>query len=127
VILFIQRYGRLLPIALIVYWLMLFTSTHLPPRDMPNTHVSDKIEHFTAFAILAALLDLSLIRLRQPAVRAALLTILIILTYAALDELTQPLTGRTCDIHDWYADSCGTLFAISVITAIVLTTRRRSV
>ena len=40
---------------LFLYWLILFTATTLPGKDLPDMHVSDKIEHFTAYLILAVL------------------------------------------------------------------------
>ena len=61
----VQRHRRLIRWSLLIYWLLLFTATHVPPRAMPNTHVSDKLEHFTSFAILASLLELSLLPLRR--------------------------------------------------------------
>lgn len=30
-----------------------------------------------------------------------------IAAYAWIDELTQPWTGRTCDVYDWFADILG--------------------
>ena len=49
-----------------IYWLTIFTLTHLPPTRLPQTHVSDKVEHFTAYFILATLLNIVPAILAQP-------------------------------------------------------------
>ena len=41
------------------YWALLGTLTHLPPRYMPHVEVSDKLEHFLAYGLLAGLLGLT--------------------------------------------------------------------
>jgi VanZ family protein len=40
---------------------------------------------------------------------------LLIVTYAAGDELTQPYFRRTCDIYDWRADACGAAVGIAIV------------
>jgi hypothetical protein len=51
---------RLLRVALIGYWIVLFTATHLPPRNVPKTGIGDKAWHFGGYSLLAALLLLVL-------------------------------------------------------------------
>ena len=51
-----QGVKRVVRFALVGYWIALLTATHLPPRHLPDTHVSDKLEHFTAYGVLAGLL-----------------------------------------------------------------------
>ena len=98
---------RLIWIALAVYWLGLFVATHLPPRHVPPIPVNDKIEHVGGFTILAMLL--SILIDRRSATRAFLIVVGICLIYGALDEWTQPFVGRSCDLRDWLADSCGAI------------------
>lgn len=104
-------------IALAIYWLGLFIATHLPPRHIPPVPVSDKIEHFTGFAILAILLSIAIGRRVQP--RAFAVVLAICLIYAALDEWTQPFVGRTCDLKDWLADGGGAIVG-SLIGLIII-------
>ncbi len=33
---------------------------------------------------------------------------------SAMDELTQPLSGRTCDVNDWFADLAGAAAGVAV-------------
>jgi hypothetical protein len=51
---------RLAPILLAVYWIMLFTGTHLPGSSVKSIHVNDKMLHFLAFAGLSFLLAWSI-------------------------------------------------------------------
>jgi hypothetical protein len=46
----------------------------------------------------------------------SLLVGLSIISFASIDELTQPLVGRTCDVADWLADCAGT--AVSIVAAV---------
>lgn len=104
---------------LIIYWIILFIATTLPGKDMPSLDVSDKIEHFSAYFILAVLLNLTLmfqnkyIGIKK---KAWIFTLLIILTYAGLDEIHQLFVpGRDCEILDWVADSSGVVLGIIVV------------
>lgn len=91
--------------CLLLYWLLIGTITHLPATKLPHVTVSDKLEHFAAFMLLGFLLNVVLHQFTHR--HADWLTLLIILIYGALDELLQPLTGRTCDLTDWLADGTG--------------------
>jgi VanZ family protein len=120
------RHRRLLWTITIGYWLVLFTLTHLPPSKLPQTHVSDKLEHFTAYGLLAGWLSLSLTSARRSVLKTILLVMAIVLIYAAADELTQPLTHRTCDIHDWFADGIGAATGAVLIGAARLLVPREA-
>ena len=108
---FPQRYRRWLFVMTVAYTCLLLTATHLPPRHMPNTHVNDKIEHFTAYAILTTLLQLTLWPNRRKPFLVLAMVLVGVLVFGALDEKTQPAFGRDCDIHDWYADTTGATIA----------------
>ncbi len=109
---------------LIIYWLLLFVATTLPSADMPKTGVSDKIEHFTAYMILAILFNLTLMfQTKYPKLRkkAWLYTLIFILTYAGLDELHQLfIPGRDCDIFDWLSDTSGVLLGLGLVKLLVI-------
>jgi len=108
---------------LIIYWGVLLFFTSLPGADFPDLSVSDKIEHILAFWGLAILLKLALIiqnKYSNLKKHSSLYTLLIIGTYAALDELHQLyIPGRSCDILDWTADISGALLAVLLISLII--------
>ena len=109
--------------CLILYWLALCLATHLrnpwPAGGTPT--YPDKLVHFTAYGILAALAVLALVgprasRGRGPLVRRAAAILAVVVAYGLIDEFTQPLTGRDFEWLDWAADiggaACGTLLAL---------------
>jgi VanZ family protein len=109
---------------LIIYWIILFIATTLPSNELPNMHVSDKIEHFSAYFILSVLLNLTMmfqgkyLLLKR---KAWLFTILIIITYAGLDEVHQLfIPGRDCEFLDWVSDSSGVLLGIGLVRLLVI-------
>lgn len=108
---------------LIVYWVILFTATTLPARDLPTTGVSDKIEHFSAYLILAILLNLTLMfQNKYPNLKkkAWLFTLMFSLVYGGLDEIHQYfIPGRDCDIIDWLADTAGVLIGLGIVRIFI--------
>ena len=102
------------------YWIILFIATSIPTIPMPRIFdAQDKFEHFIAYFILGSLLTLSLaVQNRVSAIkrRFALFSFLIVLCYAAVDELHQLLIpGRYCDFLDWSADVIGGVIGILTI------------
>lgn len=116
-----KKYLVYLP--LIVYWILIFTATSLPGNDLPNVGVNDKIEHFSAYLILALLLNLALVfqnRYPKIKVNAAIYTIIFMAFYALFDELHQLfIPGRDCEILDWCADFIGSLLGVLFITLLL--------
>ncbi len=112
---------------LILYWLILFVATTLPSSDLPKTGVSDKVEHFTAYMILAVFLNLTLMfQNKYPKLKkkAWLYTLLFVLTYAALDELHQLfIPGRDCDLLDWMSDASGVLLGLGFVKILMIFSR----
>src|SRR4051794_28325955 len=112
----------MLPIALRVatggYWLLLLTATHLPPKDLPKTHVSDKVEHFGTYGLLTTLLAACFWRSRTSPVRFFLTLVGVVWLYGAFDELTQPIFGRSCDVRDWLADASAAAIVGAIVTAV---------
>ena len=117
-----QRKVWLVYIPLALYWIILFTATTLPGSQLPDFHLNDKIEHFSAFFILSVLLNLALIFQRKSYFLfkyAALVTIIISLSYGAIDELHQIfIPGRSADIRDWLADSTGVILGVFVLNLV---------
>jgi VanZ family protein len=120
-----RRFWRFIPALTGVYWLGILTLTHLPPSELPKTHVSDKLAHFVVFALLAVFLCLSLWNKMRSPPMMAIVVLAIGLAYGAFDENTQPIFGRTCSLYDWYADAAGAGTAV-VVMGIIRTMSNRS-
>lgn len=102
-----------------IYWMLILVATHLPPRDMPKVHVSDKLEHFGAYGLLSALLCACVPRLLSRSWWTSLVLLAIVAAYGAIDENTQPWFGRDCELNDWYADMIGATIAIAIMSFLV--------
>jgi VanZ family protein len=115
------RVSRLCWGLTIVYWLVLFAGTHIPPRELPRVHVNDKLIHFVGYALLAGAILVSLKASGRLRASSGITVLAILLAYGAIDEWTQalPFINRTCDIADWHADAAGAATAV-VITSSIL-------
>jgi VanZ family protein len=114
---------KLIYLPLVIYWVILFIATSLPGKDVPDFHVSDKLEHFSAYAVLtifltfAALLQNKYLVLKK---HAFILTLLLVSVYGALDELHQLfIPGRSCDILDWTADITAACFGVLIVWFVI--------
>lgn len=110
-----RRLARILWSSLLCWACGILWLSSLSPQQLPDAAflVSDKINHFIAFAI-GGWLAASALRVTRP--RAAIvgriiIAIIIIAAFGALDESIQTLTpGRTGrDIFDWIADLLGAI------------------
>lgn len=104
---------RFVYIPLIVYWLILLTATTIPVDSVPSFGVGDKLKHFGAYFILASLLYFTLLFQQKSSylrTYAAIFTVVIAVTYGALDEIHQMFVpGRFAEFLDWAADFAGSL------------------
>lgn len=108
-----------------VYWLVLATATHLPNvAPPPGFDPGDKAEHLAAFGLLAVLLAVAWSFHRPMTWRSLAAILAIVAVYAAIDEITQPLTGRNRDPLDWIADVLGASAGLAIF-AVVYRLRRR--
>ena len=102
------------------YWLAMFVATHLPIRTTPlgDPYSLDKLEHLTAFAALAALLNAvaAAIGFRSWKVSAAI--IFLIGLYALVDESTQ-VSPRSPEVLDWLADILGAILGTALFWLVV--------
>ena len=105
----ITIYGvRLAPILLTVYWIMLFTGTHIPGSALKVLRYNDKLMHCGAFAGLAFLLAWALPRFVFGRIPGLAIAATVILAYAVFDELTQGFVPhRNPDVKDFVADAIG--------------------
>jgi len=118
-----KRKVWLVYIPLIIYWLILFVATTLPVERLPSIGLTDKINHFIAYFVLAVLVNLTLIYQRKSKFlfeKAQIATIVICLFYGALDELHQLLVpGRSAETLDWVADASGTFTGVLIVYFLI--------
>jgi len=118
-----KRKVWLVYIPLITYWLILFVATTLPVERLPSIGLTDKINHFIAYFVLAVLVNLTLIYQRKSKFlfkKALISTIVICLFYGALDELHQLLVpGRSAETLDWVADASGTFTGVLIVYFLI--------
>ncbi len=108
-------YGiRVATILLVIYWIAVFTATHLPKVGLPSYPNADKIAHFVAFSGLAFLMAWAIPTRRDRPRWNVLVAAIVCLSYGAFDEFTQIPAGRTADIQDWFADCLGTTFGLTI-------------
>ena len=104
----------------IMAWFGAFVATHLPPDDISDIHMSDKTAHCIGYAVLATLLVGTLVFFGRTRLFRIVLTLGILLTYGAFDELTQPLFGRCAAFNDWLADAAGVVIALTLWETVLL-------
>jgi len=112
-----RRRLRAVQVALPVYWVILFTLTHLPRMRIPGRiPQSDKLAHCVAYALLAWLLWRFVATFRRAMdARTALVLWLIVALYGALDEWLQSFVGRDMDLRDWLADMAGATAVLALL------------
>jgi len=91
-------------------------------RLIDRAGINDKVEHFTVYAILAALPSLDRFRCRRLGA-----TIVALFFLGALLEFAQLFSpGRTCDWHDLLANSCGIFAGVALVRITKLAFRLHS-
>jgi hypothetical protein len=106
-------------IVSVLYLITLFTLTHMPmPELVYRANVSDKWLHFLAYMNLFFLVWFSFFPDKKASWRnwGTWLIFLGAVLSGAVDELSQPYTGRTCDIWDFVADAEGILAGLVIFT-----------
>lgn len=95
-------------------WGIAAIGTHIPAEHIPKTGYSDKTLHLLGYTILAGSFLLAMWSRRFSRKKRILRAIIILLVYAALDEITQPLVNRYASVLDWVADAAGVGVAVLV-------------
>jgi VanZ family protein len=99
----------------IMYFILLFIGTHLPPTGVGGPSFSDKWAHFNGYLLLTTLVlagwELTIGTLHPRHYFAVWLAGVV---YGAFDEWTQIPVGRTCDMSDWAVDVLGVTGGIVV-------------
>ena len=116
--------------GLIIYWSLLFSSTHIPrvPHVVSFYLGFDKVCHFVGYTGLAYLVSLAW-TVHRPMTRPLgisnfLVVVGVLSFYGVLDEVTQPLIGRSCELADWIADVAGAAVGVSFFAAVTALARR---
>ncbi len=110
-------------VCLALYWMLIAAATHLPADQIPDLNELDKVMHWGAFGVLGGLWRLAKPR-RASGWGWCLGGTVVLLLYAGLDEISQPLVGRTADLRDFAADLFGLatgIWATHGILALLLT------
>lgn len=100
---------------------MIFAASSTPNLDAIPGGVSDKAAHFTAYALLGALILRAVARVewRRVTPTTALLAWALTVMYGASDEYHQHFVpGRFMGFDDWIADALGAAAAILVIAVV---------
>lgn len=108
---------RIATIVLVVYWLALFTATHVPGGLHDTRHLlpTDKIAHLTGYTLLALLLAWTVLGREQITIRRAVVLWAIVATYGIFDEITQGFVPRRSpDPKDWIADAIGAVLGLAL-------------
>lgn len=118
-------------IALIAYALLVLTLTHLPPPQLGRIpiHVGDSTAHRLAYLGLAFLSNWAAAgatTARRSLRRTAGLLIPVFALFGAVDEWTQPLFSRGCELRDWFNDMFGVAAGSLVALAWFRCVDRRS-
>lgn len=104
---FFRRGG--LAVVAVAYAVTLVLATHYPkPEQLLGRHGhSDKLLHFVAYFLLAVFVVAAVRGAGRWSRRAAMIVAVALAAFGAVDEISQPLFGRTADVLDWAADCVG--------------------
>jgi len=109
-------------VALVWFWVMMVIGTHLPPTSpfLPNeAHNLDKLFHASSYAVLAALLATTWELSAGTLNTGHLVWVWIaVVTWAAIDEITQIAFNRDCSFWDWTADATGAAIGLVVFAYV---------
>lgn len=113
------RFRRWITAALVVYWLIIFTGTHVPRIPVQlETGGSDKALHYLAYAGLTFLLAARYVCTAALTARATGMLFIIAAIYGIADELLQGPVGRDPSVYDWFADLIGAMSGLLVFAAL---------
>lgn len=110
---------RLFVWACAATWICEFVLTHIPADSLPPLGAGDKLLHGVAFFAISGTFVAAISVCKVPRRRRIMLTAVIMSIYAALDELSQPLTNRTASFDDWLADIVGAMIALVAVESVL--------
>jgi VanZ family protein len=102
---------------------VLLAATSFPAPAFTEFGISDKVNHFLAYFILAFMVNLAIIvQEKYPWLKknSSIKILFIVSIYAVLDEVHQAfIPGRSCEFLDWVADFAGAALGIVVLNFIL--------
>ncbi len=110
-----NRYQILIRTAVVLYWILLFTATHIPLKKGTLPQGTDVPLHFIAYAGLSFLLTWWLSLKWDKLTLKRLIAVFVgVSLFGVVDELLQgiPILQRQPSVDDWVADSVGALLGI---------------
>ncbi|MCA9069938.1 MAG: VanZ family protein [Planctomycetaceae bacterium] len=116
----LTRHPRILGGLFAVYWLTIFTATHI---EMPKVEAAprntDKLVHLVMYGGFAFWLSLWLASRKVPLARIKWITLGTSVIYGILDELLQiPIESRSADVWDFVTDVCGATLGFLLFAAL---------
>ena len=110
------RRGGLAVVA-IAYAVTLVLATHYPkPEQLLGRYGhADKLLHFVAYFLLAMFVAAAVCGAGRWSRQAVVAVAIALAAFGAVDEITQPLFGRTADVFDWAADCAGIAVGILLV------------
>lgn len=120
----IHRKRRLLGITMlfvfVLYSILLVVATHLPrvPAFVRGPG-ADKWLHFAAYGCQTVLAMSVFHFTNRLVLKNAIFLIVLLVTFGAIDELTQPLFSRQAELWDWVADCAGIVFGVCLAWFVV--------
>ena len=110
--------SRWIGIALLGYWCLIFTATHIPIETTNLPAHSDKLIHIVMYGGLSFLLSGWLAAKGKRGLRVVAAVLAVTAVYGVVDELLQIPVGRHADVNDWLADCTGSLLGLTAIIAL---------
>jgi VanZ family protein len=106
-----------LTVSAVIYAVTLVLATHYPkPEQLLGRYGhADKLLHFVAYFLLAVFVAAAVWGAGLWSRRTALIVAIALAAFGAVDEITQPLFGRTADVLDWAADCAGIAVGILLV------------
>lgn len=106
---------KLIATACVLAWAGAFTVTHIPEETASQLPGSDPSLHFIGYFAITGILWLTLLAHRITCLRRITWVLVGSIAYSTLDELTQPLFGRSCAMSDWLSN------LTAICTVLILT------
>ena len=106
--------GVTLPVVFVLYSVSLGVATHLPRvPTFVRVPVADKWLHFVAYGCQATLAMGALYFTNRLGLKNVVYLTIILATFGAIDELTQPIFSRQAELLDWIANEGGYTWKMS--------------
>ena len=104
----------------VLYSILLVVATHLPrvPTFVRGPG-ADKWLHFAAYGCQTALAMSVFHFTNRLVLKNVIVLIILLATFGAIDELTQPLFSRQAELLDWVADCVGIVFGVCLAWLVV--------